>query len=118
MIIYISHSTNFNFTENLYKPLQEGGFNHDFIFPHDKTDAQYPAKELFISKKCDLVIAEVSSPSTGQGIELGWANDNNISIICLYKKGSLYSKALSLVSEKFFEYTDSSDLVEKIKKVL
>jgi hypothetical protein len=118
MIIYISHSSSFNFKDELYKPLKESGIDREFIFPHDKTSEQYPTKELLESKKCDLVIAEVSFPSTGQGIELGWANDNNISIICIYKKGSTYSKALNPVSKNFTEYTDSLDLIEKVRKAI
>ena len=29
------------------------------------------------SKESDIIIAEVSYPATGMGIELGWANDAN-----------------------------------------
>ncbi len=118
MKIYISHSTSFDFKEELYKPLKKSGLDCEFVLPHENTNNQYPVKELFASKKCDLIIAEVSFPSTGQGIELGWANDNNIPIFCFYKNGATYSKALGTVSENFTEYTDSIDLIEKIRKIL
>lgn len=118
MNIYISHSTSFDFKNELYKPLRETTFTDTFILPHETSDLQYPVKELFDAKKCNMVIAEVSFPSTGQGIELGWANDRGISIVCFYKKGSVYSRSLTTISDTFIEYTNSADLLEKIKKLL
>lgn len=118
MNIYVSHSTSFDFESELYKPLRGNTLADTFILPHETSDLQYRVKELFNEKKCDMVIAEVSFPSTGQGIELGWANDRGISIACFYKKGSVYSKSLTTISDTFIEYTESADLLEKIKKLL
>lgn len=118
MKIYISHSTNFNFKKDLYEPLKNGNFNKDFIFPHEKNSKQNPLKKLFSSKKFGLIIAEISLPSTGQGIELGWANIYKIPIICFYKKGFNYSKSLKEISKKIIQYNDSEDLLEKIKKLI
>lgn len=119
MKIYISHSTNFDFKKDLYEPLKNGNFNKDFIFPHEKNSKQNPLKKLFSSKKCSLIIAEISFPSTGQGIELCLANIiYKIPIICFYKKGYNYSKSLKDVSKKFIQYNDSKDLIKKIKQNL
>lgn len=118
MKIYLSHSTNFNFQEDLYKFIKKENFYKNFILPHEKGSKQYPAKKLFSLKKCDLVLAEISHPSTGQGIELGWANINKIPIICIYKKGTNYSKSLSVITKKFIEYNSGDDLIKKIKKIL
>jgi hypothetical protein len=118
MKIYISHSTRFNFKKELYRPLKKAELDCTFIFPHDKSGKQYPVKKLLSSKKCGLVIAEVSFPSTGQGIELGWANTFNIPIVCIYKEASDYSKALNLVAKKLIPYKNSKDLIEKIRKII
>jgi hypothetical protein len=118
MTIYVSHSTGFDFEKELYEPIHNGNFNEKFIFPHRKGNKQYFTKELFSSKKYDLVIAEVSFPSTGQGIELAYANIKKIPIICLYKKGFKYSKALTTISKKFIVYKNKKDLLEKIKNNL
>ena len=118
MKIYISHSTNFDFKKDLYQPIKKVGFNYDFIFPHDKNAKQHYLKKLFSSKKCNLIIADVSSPSTGQGIELGWANFYKIPIICIYKQGSNYSKSLTSISKKFIKYKDGEDLVKKLNKII
>ncbi len=118
MKIYLSHSINFDFKKNLYHLIKKEDFHKNFIFPHEKSDKQYPVKKLFSTKKCDLIIAEISLPSTGQGIELGWANIYKIPIICFYKSGASYSKSLNQISKKIIKYTDNTDLIEKIKKIL
>ena len=116
--IYISHSTSFDFKKELYQPLKKAGLDYSFIYPHEKSSKPYPVKKLFLSKKCNLVIAEVSFPSTGQGIELGWANVYKIPIICIHKKGTNYSKSLKIITKKIIEYSDNLDLIEKMKKII
>ncbi len=118
MKIYISHSTNFDFKKELYEPLKNSGLQHEWIFPHNTTTEQYNSKELFANNDCDLVIAEVSHSSIGLGIELGWANIAQIRIVCVYKTNSKYSSSLKSVSNEFLGYTDSVDLVEKIKQII
>jgi len=119
MKIYISHSTSFDFKKDLYQPLRDSDFSKNFILPHEKSLKQNTLKNIFSSKKCDLIIAEVSFPSTGQGIELCLASIiYKIPIICFYKKNYNYSKALNDVSKKFVQYNDGKDLIEKIKKII
>ncbi|RYF28728.1 MAG: hypothetical protein EOO17_04300 [Chloroflexi bacterium] len=62
-----------------------------------------------------MIIAEVSLPSTGQGVELGWADMYKIPIICIYKSGSKPSSALRFVSSKSIEYSDEKDMIEKLR---
>lgn len=118
MKIYLNHSTNFDFKKNLYNPIKKSKLSKNFIFPHQNSLKPYSTKKFFALKKCDLIIAEVSFPSTGQGIELGWANDYEIPIICFYKKGTKYSKALNSITKKIIKYNDEQDLIEKIKNLL
>ena len=67
---------------------------------------------------CDLVIVEVSLPSIGMGIELGWANMKKIPIICFYKKGSQVSGSIKAVTDKIIEYSDVNDFISKLEIVL
>src|SRR3989339_720295 len=71
-----------------------------------------------IIKECVAVIAECSLPSTGQGIELGWASVYNIPIICIHEKGSKISSALHYVSDTFIEYSDKVEMIEKLQEYL
>lgn len=120
MIIYFSHSKNFDYKKELYEPLRNSELakNNRFIFPHDQSDNPYGTKKLFETKTCDLVIAEVSFPATGQGIELGWADFLHIPIICMYKKDTKIAESLHVVSNSFFMYEDSKDMIEKMTKIL
>jgi len=71
-----------------------------------------------LQNQCDLVLAEVSEASTGQGIELGWADSYNIPILCVYETGSTPSGSLKAVSDNIREYRNTEDLIELIKDQL
>lgn len=117
MKIYVAHSRNFDFKNGLYKPIQESSLfkEHSFVFPHDKSSEPFSSKDFF-QKDCDMVIAEVSYPSTGLGIELGWANAFNLPIICIYKKGSEVSNSVKAVTQNITEYSNEIDMLENISK--
>jgi len=66
----------------------------------------------------DIIIAEVSYASTGQGIELGWAYIFNVPIICVYKEGCQYSRSLNKLTDKFIVYKNSNDLINKLNRLL
>jgi hypothetical protein len=119
MKIYVSHSTQYNFKEELYKPLKNSKIysKHQIILPHDNSDELFNSKDLFNSG-CDCVIAEVSTQSLGIGIELGWANSNDIQIICIYRKGCRLSSALKKISMTFIEYETEQDLLVKLEHYL
>lgn len=118
MTIYISHATSFDFKNNLYEVIRSSRLweEHTFILPHEEDDVPFPTKEIFESEECDLVVAEVSHPSTGQGIELGWASMLHIPIICLYNNKAKISQSLYVVTNKFVEYMNEEDMVEKMER--
>lgn len=64
------------------------------------------------------MIAEVSLPSTGLGIELGWADTFNKPIVCIYKTGSEFSNSLKAISNTFIEYSNTDDLIDRLAKLL
>ncbi len=117
MKIYVSHSREFDFINKLYKPIRESILNrkHRFFLPHEN------AQEINtqdIIKGSGVVLAEVSYPSTGQGIELGWANLFEIPIICAAKEGHRISDSLKHISSKFITYSDSDDLMKQLTAFL
>ncbi len=114
MKIIVTHSSNFDYVNKLYTPLKESSLwkEHQFRLPHDGDKAPTLTKELM--KGADLVIAEVSEPSTGQGIELGWADVYGVPIVCLSEKGSKVSHSLFSIPEHFIEYEDAKDMIEKL----
>lgn len=114
MKIYVCHSKSFDYQNELYKPLKEAKLSVEFIFPHEESSQTFNSKELFEKHSCDYVLAEVSTPSTGQGIELGWADISGIPILCFYKAGTTPAKSLNVLTDKIIEYGDSLDLVNKL----
>jgi hypothetical protein len=118
MKIYVTHSSNFDYQRELYEPLRNSQLNreHEITLPHQSTTEQFNSKKYM--KECDLIIAEVSYPSTGQGIELGWADIYNVPIVCLYKKGTRPPGSLKVISHTFIEYENSEDMIKKISDYL
>lgn len=116
MKIYISHVRRGNYQEELYQPLlaSELAQKHTFIFPHAVSQKPFNTKELFQNKGCDMVLAEISYPATGQGIELGWADMSGIPIVCMYKKGMDVSGSALMIAKEKVEYENTQDLIEKL----
>ena len=85
MNIYIAHSREFDYVKELYIPIRndENLNENTIILPHEKNDFSSNTRDFY--KNIDLLIAECSYPSTGLGIELGWASDDNIPTYCIYK---------------------------------
>ncbi len=118
MKIYIVHSSEFDYKKEFYVPITQLNKNneHEIIFPHERSHNPISSKKII--QQCDLVIAEISYPSTGMGIELGWADGAQIPVLCIHKKDVQPSSALPFVFNDFVEYTDSKDLVDKLTKIL
>lgn len=116
MNIYFSHLRDCNFKELFYDPIKDSEFakENNIILPHDKNVDFLNVKDLIKDKKIDLIIAEVSYPSTGQGIELGRADDAGIRIICISRKNAKIANSLKLVCDEFLEYEDFSKSIEEI----
>jgi hypothetical protein len=120
MKIYVSHKRRSNFETIIYNPIKNSTLvkEHTFIFPHEDNPESFNAKELFANKKVDLVLAEVSEPATGQGIELAWAKQFDIPIICFYKSGSDISGSLKFLTNNFIEYDNKDTMIAKITEIV
>ena len=112
MKIYLSHSTGFDFVSDLYKPIKTSSLvkEHEFFFPHD--EKEFNTRELL--KGFDILIAEVSFPSTGQGIEIGWADSFGIPILAVHRVGAKISSAVPLVTDNIISYGDVSEMISQI----
>ena len=111
--VYVSHSSGFDFRNELYRPLKKlKGF--ELIFPHESSCKS--TKEII--KNCDALVAEVSKPSHGVGIEVGWADSFRIPVIFIFKKGSKTSPSLKIISNRFVEYDKIENILDKLADVL
>jgi hypothetical protein len=118
MKIYLSHSGNYDYDTELYAPLKLSQIaqEHQIFFPHDKENNGTKSKDII--KASDLVIAEVSYPATGEGIELGWADAYETPILCLYSSGAKISSSLKFISKDFIVYENKADMIRKLENWL
>jgi hypothetical protein len=118
MIIYVAHASAFDYQNELYTPLRESQLNteHTIVLPHEHSTAQFNSKEFL--KKCDLVLAEVSYPSKGREIELGWASEYGVPIIYLFKKGTKGQDSPKDISNTSIEYDNVEEMITKLSKAL
>ena len=118
MKIYISHSSKYDYTNRIYTPIKNSDLvqSNTFFLPHEDKNKIVNTKDII--SNCDLVIAEVSSPTIGQGIELGWADYAKIPIVCIYEKETRISTSLKFITNYFIEYEDINDMVNKISNFI
>ena len=118
MRIYCAHSSLFDFHNLFYKVL-DTGFRESgtiFIFPHQSPNALINSKESI--KTSDFLLAEVSYPTTGLGIELGWADSFGVPILAVYQAGKVPSKSINFLTENIVEYSSSEQLIDIVQKFI
>lgn len=118
MKIYISHASAYDYERELYEPIRGSELykQHTFFLPHESHNTGVPAKQVLADT--DLLVAEVSLPSTGQGIELGLASAAGVPIICFYKAGAKYSGSVRFISKDVIPYNNPTDLLERMASFL
>lgn len=118
MKIYLAHSREFDYEKELYLPVRsdEALPQAEIILPHESGHDHAHGREFYA--QLSLMIAEVSYPSTGLGIELGWAFDSEVPIVCIYRKGSHVSGSLRAVTDQFYEYASKTGLTQIIQNII
>ncbi|TSC55462.1 MAG: Uncharacterized protein Greene071421_276 [Parcubacteria group bacterium Greene0714_21] len=116
MKIFVTHAKSFDFENELYAPLRNSQLakEHQLIFPEEGERKR--TKDSI--QECGVVLAEVSYPSTGSGIEIGWANALDKPIIAIYKSGSKISSSLEYVTQAVISYKNIHELPELIAQEL
>lgn len=84
------------------------------------TDEKIHNQDMSWLLSADLVVAEVTTPSLGVGYEIGRAVENNIPVICFYRKRK--GKRLSAMiagNETIMikEYTREEELLDMLEKL-
>ena len=118
MKVYLAHSTHFDFKEKLYKPLRGSALHteHEINLPHETEDPPTISRDMI--KNCDVLVAEVSVPSFGVGIEIGWADAFGVPIIGMVERGAKVSWSVDNELTDRFEYESADDLIEKLTAAL
>jgi hypothetical protein len=118
MNIYSSHSSGYDYESEIYKPIKDSELAcvHHFFLPHEPENIDVDAKDKL--KQTDILVAEASLPSTGQGIELGQAKAAGVPIICFFKTGSKPSGSLRFVTDKIIEYSEATRMTYSLSSRL
>ena len=117
MKIYVGHSKDWNYKEELYEPILESELakKYEIILPHIDENT-FDTKQVI--EQSDLFIAEISLPSLGLGIEIGRAEMINKKILCIYKKGYKCPRSLKYVAVDVMEYEEKNDMISKIENYI
>ena len=111
--IYFVHSTKFDYNNLLYKRLLSSSvcLSHNLMLPQTKEYQEKYTKDLMA--KADVIVAEVSNPSFGLGLELKW--------LLKYDKPKLYLSLNNEIPKKYKKYvagikeTDESTYIKAIE---
>lgn len=118
MKIYIAHSREFDYVNELYIPIRNDEHLNEYtiVLPHEKSAVSSNTRDFY--KNIDLLIAECSYSSIGLGIELGWAFDDNVPIYCIYQKGKKISSSIYSVSNNVYEYENIDSMLKLVENII
>ena len=76
--------------------------------------------DLNLVRECDVMVCDISEISTGLGIELGVALEQNKKVVFLYEKGSYISNMItgSFYGCMFIEYASIESLEVKLSEII
>lgn len=117
MKIFLAHASAFDFRAKLYVPLRASALNteHELLLPEEAGET-WNTKDVIESS--NVLVLDASAPSTGAGIEAGWAHAAGVPVIVIREKGSAPSTVVSFIAQGEFEYENAGDLVEKLSAAL
>ncbi len=67
--------------------------------------------------ECDVLVAEVSTPSHGVGYEISYALERGKPVLCIFRRGARVSKMLTGNTRHGFEVADYKEVAEGIEIV-
>jgi hypothetical protein len=112
--IYISHAEDFDY-EKLYEAIHDSTLYDQYQFFLPRESQNIGLKPQDVLKGTDLLVAEVSHPSTSQGIELGLAAAAGVPIICFYRELAQPPDLLQFVTKHIDPYTDADGLLRQLQ---
>ena len=112
--IYVTHSSKMDYKNKLYNPLLASKIakENNLILPRLPQFSSLDTKDILINS--DLLIAEVTYPATGVGIEIGRAEVSGVKIVCLLKKGEKASRSVTRICEDIIEYDSEKEMIFKV----
>lgn len=72
-------------------------------------------------RSCDIVVAEVTTPSLGVGYELRYAQERNIPVLCLFQSNQGKRLSAMIKGAQYFtvkEYETIEEAIEQVKEFM
>lgn len=117
---FVSHpSGSIKHTPTFFSAINTFAEQHTNItiqFPHEKEEEVHLTKDDI--SKADLVLVEVSIPSTGSGIELGWANAAGVPIIAFHQGGAEPSPSVKFATRDIHVYITEDHILSTLGELL
>jgi len=121
MKIYVAHSSGYDYRSELYAPIKQSRLSelYSFHLPHDISIEPSPNEKVKETiKNCVYFVADVSYPSIGLGIEMGWAEMFGVPILVMHKHGNKISNVVGLMTKNIFTYKDKNEMIKNLEKYL
>jgi len=117
--VYLGHSRDIDY-ESLYQSIENAKWSskYNFLFPHKMDKNKLNGRDFYKKENIDIFIAEVSKSSTGLGIEMGWAYEEQIPIYCFHDQKSHPSNAYLSVTNNLIPYDNLKDFIHKLNNML
>ena len=107
-----------DFLPEIQKAVESKGLE-TFVIKAGGTPEEIFDRDYNQIKSSDLIIAEVSEPSHGVGIEIGMSFPLGLKRILLFQKGSVVTKLAQGMPDTFIvEYEELEDLKNNLNKIL
>lgn len=126
--IFLAAPFTFNFESGFLDDVEELLINlgHSVTVPHDfarddVTDEELREKvknDLYMVESSDILLAEVTNPSHGVGMEILHANKLGKRIILLTRSGTKISSMVRVHGHEIIEYSNFEDLKQKLGNCL
>ena len=117
MRIYLAHSRDFDYQNELYLPRKNSEVfkQYDIILSHDGDNYKHD-RDFY--KRIDLVTAELSFPLTGLGIKLGFLYDDNKNIYCIHNSNVKISGSVNAITKNIYEYKNQENMLNIIMNII
>lgn len=122
--IYFTHARTakpwdhtWTYSNDLYTPIKKSELfgNYDFQLPHEHGD-DYNSREAI--RRSRALVADVTYPDLGVGIEIGWAQSMDKPIIIVHEEGRSPLPFVKYASSKIYSYSGREDVAAKILEAL
>lgn len=116
--IYLAHSSKYDYQANLYQPIKSSNLNNEYEFTYLLDQPIFLPNTKETIKSFDAVVAEIGYPSTGAGIEIGWADAFRVPLVLIHSSEYQPATYYKELTEYIIAYNSNADMIAKLQDTL